>query len=406
MRPALTSRLLLVGFGLFAAPAVAGSEGFDADDADGVIKYQAKERYSLIRKGPLDILIPGWRDWNDRLDEAIGLRFGIAYTVAGQSASASKGEDHGIAGDFDLFARWTLVDREGANPGQLVASIESRHKFTAISPRDLGAEIGSIWGTTNLFNDRPLAVNQVFWQQSLLDGALVLRAGKLIPNVYYNRNRVSNDSVYFLNEAFSGNPTRKHPIGIGANGMLRKEGLGYVLLGVGDMNGSADGLGDPGKGQFFSVIEAGWSPELKGLGRGSYRLTGYHHDESDNSGTPEGWNVSFSVDQELSPEEWGVFFRFGALSDPIRPTKRVVAAGAMGLVPFARRRKDGWGFGASWGRPFSDTARDQWAFEGFYRLQLTQALQLTGDVQLFVDPATNPGKNQIWVFGLRLRVDF
>ena len=41
-----------------------------------------------------------------------------------------------------------------------------------------------------------------------------------------------------------------------------------------------------------------------------------------------------------------------------------------------------------------------------YRLQVTRELAITPDVQLLINPALNPEKNAIWVFGLRGRLAF
>ena len=66
------------------------------------------------------------------------------------------------------------------------------------------------------------------------------------------------------------------------------------------------------------------------------------------------------------------------------------------------------GFGFNWGQPnedaFGQTLDDQYTFELFGRLQVTQNFQVTPDIQLFINPALNPEANQSWVFGLRARL--
>ena len=46
----------------------------------------------------------------------------------------------------------------------------------------------------------------------------------------------------------------------------------------------------------------------------------------------------------------------------------------------------------------------RYAFEAFYRLQLSDELAITPDVQLLWNPALNPEEDLIWVFGLRARL--
>jgi hypothetical protein len=44
------------------------------------------------------------------------------------------------------------------------------------------------------------------------------------------------------------------------------------------------------------------------------------------------------------------------------------------------------------------------SFEAYYRLQITEQLALTPDIQYLVDPAQNPTEDSLWIFGLRARV--
>jgi len=60
--------------------------------------------------------------------------------------------------------------------------------------------------------------------------------------------------------------------------------------------------------------------------------------------------------------------------------------------------------GFNWGDPSNDALRDQYSTELFYRFQLSQNLAITPSVQLLIDPALNPIEDQIWVFGLRMRL--
>jgi porin len=65
------------------------------------------------------------------------------------------------------------------------------------------------------------------------------------------------------------------------------------------------------------------------------------------------------------------------------------------------------GFGFNWGKPnpvsFAGTD-DQYTTELFWRYQLTRELALTPSLQYIKDPALNPDENNLWAFGLRLRL--
>lgn len=55
---------------------------------------------------------------------------------------------------------------------------------------------------------------------------------------------------------------------------------------------------------------------------------------------------------------------------------------------------------------FGSGLDDQFTIETYYRLQVTRELAITPSIQLLIDPAINPEKSTLWVFGVRARVAF
>ena len=70
------------------------------------------------------------------------------------------------------------------------------------------------------------------------------------------------------------------------------------------------------------------------------------------------------------------------------------------------RFSDSIGLGLSWGEPFGEDARDQFGIEAYYRVQLTNEIAVTPDVQYIINPARNIEVDSLWVFSLRVRTDF
>jgi len=89
------------------------------------------------------------------------------------------------------------------------------------------------------------------------------------------------------------------------------------------------------------------------------------------------------------------------------PLERSVS---VGLGHYMRGKSDVLGVGLSFGKPSEETygsgLRNQFMVEAYYRLMLFQYLAITPDVQLIVNPALDPDADQIWVFGLRARLEF
>ena len=95
-----------------------------------------------------------------------------------------------------------------------------------------------------------------------------------------------------------------------------------------------------------------------------------------------------------------------ASSAAISSADAVAAPGPCPASPVGSR--DQLGMAANWGRPNEDTfgpdLDDQYTFEVYYRLQVTDQFALTPDIQFMVDPAQNPTEDSLWIFGLRARL--
>ena len=76
-----------------------------------------------------------------------------------------------------------------------------------------------------------------------------------------------------------------------------------------------------------------------------------------------------------------------------------------GYQPFPMRGVIGLGF--NWGKPNQTSfegADDQYMTELFWRYQLTKELAITPSIQYINDPALNEDEDNLWVFGLRVRI--
>jgi len=71
----------------------------------------------------------------------------------------------------------------------------------------------------------------------------------------------------------------------------------------------------------------------------------------------------------------------------------------LGVGHLIRQWSDVFGVGVNWGQPPERSLSDQWTAEVFYRMQLSQNLQLTPSIQYLKDPALNPKHSSIWIAG-------
>lgn len=361
----------------------------------------------LLPEGPVTFLYGAWKTWADWLDDATGLRLGFAFTALYQHAFASQGFRDAAGFDIDLYGKWRLLGaKEGTNNGYLNFYGEYRDELFAPVPARLGPEVGSAWNTSDGFNSQSPALTQFYWEQHLFDDAFVANVGKIKADNYYSTNRASNDNLLFLNRAFSSNPAMKYPgAGLGLNLKFQTD-LWYVTGGFQDAQGkkTTSGFDTFGDGDYFYAGEFGLTPTIEGLGKGNYRFTYWYSDDVEATGTPASQGFSLSCDQEISPDTWGVFMRYGYSDGWSSGIEQLVGGGVVARV-IPCRADDLVGIGLSWGEPASG-ARDQWTSELFYRVQLGTREQLTLGMQFITDPSNFPDQDHVEIFEARFRIAF
>jgi porin len=185
----------------------------------------------------------------------------------------------------------------------------------------------------------------------------------------------------------------------------------YVIGGIADANSDST---QPFHGfdtffndkEYFSSIELGWTTSQDRFYLDNTHLTLWHTDARTEFGSPSGWGANFSYTHSFD-DKWLPFFRAGYTDGAGTLLQKTVSAG------FGYQLDDSvslLGLGFNWGQPNVDTfgpgLSDQYTAELFTRIQITENIQITPDVQLIINPARNPGVDQSWVFGLRARATF
>ncbi|MHC4383332.1 MAG: carbohydrate porin [Planctomycetota bacterium] len=341
-----------------------------------------------------------WSHTNLRLD------FGFQYTILYQRATGSRDPQDVAVGDFDFFGQWHLFDTPDLGQGNVGFLVEYRHNITDNNVREFSNAVGTEYATNNwnIAGSDRFAVRQLWWEHRFAEDALIVTFGKLRARSYYNGNNYANSTgTQFFSQPFAANPAVQFPQdGLGLNVRVRPSELFYVTAGFQDANSEVTetGFDTFGDGDFFSAAEFGLTPELEGLGRGNYRFTVWHTDETDSH--DDGAGFTFSFDQEMD-ESLGLFLRYGYSDSDLPKIEHLLAGGLVVRSPFDMTG-DLFGVGFSWDRPDSKSG-SEYALEMFYRFQVTTHLQVTPSFLLAIDPV-NSDSDAVGVFGIRARVLF
>lgn len=350
-------------------------------------------------------------DFKKSLSEKHGFSYGIDYYSNYQVATAGL-EDldtDAFSGVFRVYGNWNLVGRQSGNTGSFIFKVESRHAYSSFIPgQSLASNLGYVGLNSITFSNTGWILSNLYWQQSLLDNRLAFVAGIVDATDYTNVYGLVDPWNDFYNLTFSTGAHVAVPdqgLGFALRGMITDNV--YALLGISDINGDPS---DPGKvfdsffstAEYFSQIEVGWISSLDQRFTDNIHLLFWHADERQLAQVNSGWGLAFSFTKTYN--QWEPFFRAGYTDGGGTLLETSIDIGSA----YSFKNKTKLGFGLSWGVPNADTFGEgldnQFTIESYYRVNIGRVFTIIPDIQFLINPALNPSKDFIAVFGLRGRV--
>jgi porin len=355
-----------------------------------------------------------YREWKEQFRERTGISFTFDYTAGGQWPSNTiSGENSFTSGAARFYGSWELVGRGTENTGTFVWKIEQRHAYSSSPASAAAREIGYAGLTLPNLSASGTRLTNFYWKQNLRGGRLEVIAGMLDVTDWVDAYALASPWTGFYNFAFStGSASIPTPddatLGAFVNGMIT-DNL-YFVAGFTDANADStdplEGFETFGKGEFFKALELGWTTSKDRFFLDNTHLTLWQVDERKDAGVPDGWGASFSYTKSFN-EKFLPFFRAGYAKDGGSFLQKSVSAG----FGYHFGKNDSLlGFGVNWGQPNETTygsgLRNQVVTELFTRLQVSENLQITPNIQYIKSPALNPTEDHSVVLGLRMRVVF
>jgi porin len=412
--------LLVLCFGVsgvvFAQTSAAGT-GFKAGSArtlpfggpnspDGQLDESKRIREPAFRFPAIDDAFEPWRNWKERMSGEHGFEFTGHYTTLYQTLSDSlSGEDSASSGVFRATAKWTLVGRGTKDTGSLVAMVDNRHKFRDVAPADLASQAGYAGVTGTLYSDIDWALVNLNWQQAFNDRTAGLLVGRYDPNDYMNVLGYTNPWTTFSNLAILLDASVAFPDaswGVAGGSWFRDQVM--VMGGVNDANGTVtDSLEFfDGGSEFFTWGAFGWSPTQADRYFKNVHATFWHVDQREQVGIDSAKGIALAGNWTFN-DHFMPFVRAG-FSDGKAPIYN--RSFTLGFIKKFLVRSDLVGIGFNWGDPATEALREQKTIEAFWRFQFAQNFAITPSIQWLIDPALNPERDEVGLFGLRLRLTF
>jgi len=378
------------------------------DQVENQIKNDEASKSPFFELG----FIQPYFDFKKGLKEKSGFGYGLDYSTAYFSANNSMGDKNAGAGMVRFYASWDLVGRGKKNNGALIFKVEHRHKYTSLSLKDYGFNLGYVGMILPPFSDVGFRMTNFYWRQRLWDGRLSLVVGLLDATDYVDVYGLASPWMHFTNFAFStGSETIYIPndaaLGIGV-------GL-YITDHIYTIASISDAGSDPTKpwnsvetffsnGNYFSSVEVGWVTSKERHYFDNIHLTYWHSDGSDVTASLPGWGIAFSGTWYFN-NKFMPFVRGGFGKDGGTLLQKSLTAG------FGWYQKEGGsllGLAVGWGEinetTWASDLSNQITMELFYRMQVSSKIAITPDLQYIINPALNPDGSSIFLWGLRARV--
>jgi porin len=335
------------------------------------------------------------------------LSLAATYTVVDQYATETPaGVRHNWAtGRYDLVGGWKAYDH-GGNAGSFSLLVRSGTNIGVSEKFNLSDQLGSGLVLNCLPGggpQRPITLNVLYYRQDFYKKKMAFYIGKIHPNEFISLSLYNNDErSQFLNAENDGNltiPSDGTYAGGAALEYQATEHLYVHTVTVDTEGGQERNLKTLIDKKYLNAVEFGWKKGSPSQQQHIFRLALWRNDTADQG---SGAGAGFGSDYELK-SGWVPFGRIGIGTDRGSSIKRTFDAGLANIRPFGRR---GDMFGASFtlNDPSHGALHHESLFETFYRLRLTQSLDLGPDLEVSIHPTNSKPAYTTALLGFRLRL--
>ncbi|MBB5066234.1 carbohydrate porin [Granulicella mallensis] len=323
------------------------------------------------------------------LEKASRLRLGATYTVINQYATETPPDvrHDQVSGRLDFNGNLAVYDGESTSGsiGLLARSgtnIGMSQQFNLSDAMGSGVFLNSLQGGGE---QQPITLNILYWRQDFLHKRLSIYVGKVHPNQHIGLSLYNDDeTTQFLNGVDNGNLTVPYAGAFAGGAAVEYQFTPHLYLhsvAVDTVGGPQDGIATLVDKKYFEATELGWFTGKPGSGFQSLRLAFWRDDTKD---LGSGFGVGFGFDHEYR-NGWAPLGRVGFATDTGGLIKRAASLGVTNIRPFGRRG-DMFGVAMNYTEPNHTGRHHESLFETFYRLRLTNSIEVGPDLQVTIHP--------------------
>lgn len=362
----------------------------------------------LIQPDPIRALIQPVNRFTDRMAQTERLKLGATYTFLNQYATItpdSVRHNQG-SGRLDFTGAWSAYEHADS-AGSISLLVRSGTNIGISQQFNLSNSLGSGL-TLNCLQgggaQQPITLNILYWRQDMLGRRLSFYIGKIHPNQYIALSMFNDDETsQFLNGANDGNAAIAYNGTYAGGAAVEFQATPhlYIHAVAVDTEGAADrGLATLSDRKYMEAVEVGWFSGSIGERHQGFHV-GMWRDDTKNQGS--GYGGGFSAEHEFS-SGWTPFVRYALATDTGTSLKEVAALGLTQVHPFGRHG-DMFGAAFNYSEPSAGKHHES-VFESFYRLRLTQSIDLGPDIEVSIHPTYATKAYTTTLLSARMRIIF
>jgi carbohydrate-selective porin OprB len=343
-----------------------------------------------------------------QIEDTTGIEFSMESSVMSQWGTPNGG--HGaVQAMFTPAVNWEAFSLAGLGAGSFQFHFLAAQYLSGATGESLGGNIDII----SPINNQPVA-NQQFVQltytHSFPGDWLAISLGQFAFSNFDGNAYANDQQVNFISYSLTQNGSQNYSqAGLGAYAQVNPTKEITLVTGFQDANdfsGSYIQFPTLGRGQYAWFGYGAWSPTVGGWGQGNFSLLYYNQ-----PGVPPqllaSQGLSFSASQPIG-DKWGLFLRANTAWQSSFAIQSSIAGGAILNDPLRRNPRDQIGLGMAWNatnmslysgtfvRPSETMMEIYWAWSAH------NALLITPNIQLYLEPALMPSDNLAAVFTIRV----
>ncbi len=395
-------------FQIFAAPvsstnSISNELSSSPDDVTQLLSTLKQENNSLIPTTPLSSSLKKLEQEKKRQKEKYNVDWGMNYIPLWEYSSSGYPSENASGSTYQFFGTYKLKAFQQLKT-TLGLKVEGNHRYSDVAPGNFAEEINSAILTTSGYRPYPLAVTELWVQQSLIPNVLAYRLGKIDLTSIMNSYAFDSRQFYFLSNVFTKHPATAVPSK--SPGVVLGAALGthfYTALGAVGLDGkdTTSGFSSFDQGKFFTALEVGYRDIITNPQSDNYHIFLWHVPDQPEKQQLSDQGISVVLQKNLF-NKFIPFVKLDWSRGRVATFNKLFIAG-FGLQHPFYGSIGLWGLGMGYAQ-LAEDATNQTILESFYRVQLTRHSQLTPNIQFIKTLPVNGHQPIATVWNLRYRI--